>query len=70
MNSDTKKPWLSKTVWLNSLMAILGIVVVFDPAASVVSAWISAHGVEIGVFWSVLNVALRAITKDKLSLAD
>jgi hypothetical protein len=67
---DTKKPWLSKTIMLNSIMAILGVVAVFWPHASVATEFLSGHGTEIGVAWSVLNVLLRAVTKDAISLTD
>lgn len=70
MPTDSKKPWESKTILLNSLMAVLGVVAVFWPAAGSATTFLNAHAVEIGVAWSVLNVLLRTISKDKISLSD
>lgn len=67
---ETKKPWQSKTLVLNGVSGLVLFVALFLPQAHVVSDFISAHGVEVGVAWSVLNVLLRAITKDKISLVD
>lgn len=67
---DSKKPWFSKTIVLNALMAVLGAVAVFWPNASYATTFLTAHAVEIGVVWSVLNVILRTVTKGAISLQD
>jgi hypothetical protein len=67
---DNKKPWLSKTILMNTVIGLAAVVTPFLPQAAVVQAWIGSHVVVIGTVWSVLNIALRAITKDKISLAD
>jgi hypothetical protein len=68
--SDTKKPWQSKTLLLNGIVGLMLCVGLFFPQVSVVTPWIQAHGAEIGTAWSVLNVVLRLISKDKISLTD
>lgn len=65
-----KKPWQSKTVILNAIMALASVVAIFLPAASGVPAWIQGHAEIVGGVWGVLNIALRFITKDKISLTD
>jgi uncharacterized membrane protein YadS len=61
---DKKKPWLSKTVWVNLIGALLALV--YPPAGE----WIAAHPeVTMGLF-AGLNVILRLVSKDKISLLD
>ncbi len=67
---ETKKPWLSKTIMLNALMAVLGVVAIFWPGASMASDFLKAHSVEVGVAWSVANMLLRLVSKDAISLSD
>jgi len=69
---DTKKPWFSKTIILNSIGAILLAVVPFVPAASSLQLWLSnpSHMAIIGSVWGVLGIILRVISKDKIALRD
>ena len=67
---DSKKPWFSKTMWLNFIGGLVGAIAVFYPQASVVSDFMKAHAAEIAMVWGVFGMALRLITKDKLALAD
>jgi hypothetical protein len=67
---DTKKPWQSKTLLLNGILGLVAFVSLFWAGASSVSAFLNAHGAEIAMFWSILNIGLRAITKDKIVLVD
>ncbi len=67
---EAKKPWQSKTILLNALMGLIAIVAVFWPAANAATLFLSAHMAEIGVIWSVVAVALRFATKDKVQLVD
>lgn len=61
--SDSKKPWLSKTIWLNLIGAVLALV--YPPAGE----WLAAHSeVTLGLF-AGLNILLRLISKDKISLS-
>lgn len=70
MESDTKKPWQSKTIIVNAVLGLAAVVAMFTPEASGVSVFVQAHGDAIGLFWGVLNIVLRAITKDKIALRD
>lgn len=58
-----KKPWLSKTVWINLALALSA----FYPP---IGDWMTGHGELVGVAFAALNVVLRALTKDKLSIGD
>ncbi len=61
---ENKKPWLSKTIWLNLVGAILALV--YPPA----SAWLAAHAdITLG-FFAGINILLRLISKDKISLSE
>ncbi len=68
--NDLKKPWQSKTILLNGVMGLAAFVALFIPQASVIKQFIDANAVSIGTIWSVLNIILRTITKDKISLQD
>ena len=59
---DSKKPWLSKTLWLNAIGAALAIA--YPPAA----LWMSENPEVVAGVWAGLNVLLRLVTKDKVSL--
>lgn len=68
--SVTKKPWESKTVIINSTLALVSAIAYFIPSASAISDWINANGVLIASLWGVLNVFLRLLTKNAISLTD
>lgn len=61
---DVKKPWLSKTLWLNVIVAVLAIAV---PSAK---EFIQVHPELVVVGWSIINSVLRVVSKDSLSLQD
>lgn len=67
---ETKYPWQSKTIVLNAIMGLVTAVALFVPGAEVVKEFLSAHMAEVGFVWSVLNLVLRAITKDKIVLGE
>jgi hypothetical protein len=67
---EAKKPWQSKTMVVNAVLGLIMAVCLFVPQAAVVKTWIEANATVIGVVWSVLGMALRAITKDKVVLGD
>ena len=67
---DNKKPWQSRTLVVNAILGIIAAVALFIPGASAAHAFMSEHAAEIGMVWSILNIVLRAITKDKVSLVD
>jgi hypothetical protein len=60
---ENKKPWLSKTLWLNALMAAAA----FIPPAK---DWMASHMDLVLMGFSALNMALRLVSKDKISLQD
>lgn len=55
-----KKPWLSKTLWTNLIVAATA----FYPPAS---GWIAAHVELFSLGWGALNMILRMVTKDSLT---
>lgn len=60
---ESKKPWLSKTIITNLIMAVA-------PFIPGVSEWLAANtSVVISVF-AVVNMVLRLVTKDKIGLSD
>ena len=61
-----KKAWLSKTMWINLFVAIVGVIAAFVPGASVVTEWLSSHGDIVAMVFGLVNLILRATTKDKL----
>ena len=67
---ETKKPWQSRTMVLNALMGLAAAASLFIPQAHVVPDYISANPTQVALIWSILNMVLRAVTKDKVSLGD
>ena len=57
----SKKPWLSKTILTNLLIAILA----FFPG---VSDFVASNPQIVIAFWSITNIVLRWISKDKIQL--
>lgn len=60
---EQKKPWLSKTFWF-------GVATALAPAIPGAAEFMAAHVAEIAMIWGVLAIALRFITKGKVSLLD
>lgn len=58
-----KKPWQSKTIWANLILALSA----FVPS---VQDWMLAHPTVLPALFTVANIALRLITKEKISLLD
>lgn len=56
-----KKPWASKTLWLNLLVA-LGAMLPWEPVKEVFSE------ANLIMILSVLNMVLRLVSKDKIGL--
>jgi len=64
MENGVKKPWLSKTLWVNAIVAVGAL---FAPGAS---DYIASHpDLVVGVF-AVVNMVLRLVSKDKLSIGE
>lgn len=62
---ENKKPWFSKTLWLNAIMAAAALA-----GLGGVNEYLQGHGEVVIGAWSLLNILLRLISKDKISLAD
>jgi len=60
---NTKKPWLSKTLWMNVILAVLAIA--YQPAAD----FIGKNPEIVAAFWGGINVLLRWITKKEISIS-
>jgi hypothetical protein len=63
MNDLNKKPWQSKTIWANLIIAIAAL---FVPGAQ---EWGAQNMEMILMALTGLNVVLRLISKDKVSLS-
>jgi hypothetical protein len=64
---ETVKPWWqSKIILVNLLMAIAGVIAVFKPE---VAAVIKEYSAESSALWAILNIVLRLITKDRVSIS-
>lgn len=69
MNTSVK-PWQSKTIWVNAIGMLVAAGALFFPSVGGVGTWISANASVIGIAWSLLNIGVRAITKNAVSLSD
>lgn len=67
---ETKSPLQSKTMVINGVFGLIAFIALFFPGAESVHAFIDSHAVQIGMGWSMLNLVLRAVTKDKISLVE
>jgi len=56
-----KKPYLSKTLWVNALVAVA-------PFFGNVSNYVTAD--KVMMVLAVVNMALRLVTKEKVQLVD
>ncbi len=65
-----KSPFQSKTIILNSVMAILMGLSAFMPGSNTVLAFLRDHGAEIATIWSILSIGLRMVTNGKITLVD
>lgn len=64
---DNVKPWyLSKTILVNLIMAIAGVVAVFKPEVAVFAKEYMGEGAAV---WGIINLILRVVTKDKVSIS-
>jgi hypothetical protein len=60
---EVKKPWQSKTLWVNLIMAVAAL---FWPAAG---DFIASHPEVAMVAFAAVNAVLRLVTKDKLQIS-
>lgn len=61
---QTKKPWQSKTILVNALVAVSALV--YPPVAQ----WIAEHPVEVSSLFALLNIVLRLVTKDRVAITE
>ena len=66
---ETKSPLLSKTIWVNAIVSIIGVIASFGVIGGV-NEWVQANSGMILTGLGVIGVALRLITKDKVVLGD
>lgn len=59
---EGKKPWLSRTLWAQWIMAGLAL---FVPGAH---EWSAAHPEAVIMIFTLANTVLRLVTKDKIQL--
>lgn len=64
---ESKKWYLSKTVWVNLMAAVSIIVAQFQPK---VAELIKEYFSELGSAWVVINLVLRFISKGKLEITS
>jgi len=58
-----KKPWMSKTIWANMLMAILALIGMWVPKVSEI-----VTSEMVMMLFAMINMILRLVTKDKMIL--
>ena len=58
---ESKKPWLSKTVWL-------GIIGALAPLVPAIDAWIKGNELVYAQILSLLFLGLRFVSKGKISI--
>lgn len=63
MNTEVKKPWLSRTLWANFAVAA----VAFFPGAA---SFVQSHPLLIVELLACVNFGLRLVSHDKLALQD
>ena len=59
-----KKPWQSKTLWINLILAASAL---FVPG---VGAYVQSHMEVVAIVFSGINIVLRLVTKDAIQLVD
>ena len=67
---EGKKPWQSRTLVLNGVVGLCAAVGLFLPGALSISDWIAANGASVTLVWSLANMVLRVVTKEKVTLID
>ena len=67
---ESKKPWFSKTIIINAIAGLSIALSPFIPALAGVNPFIQSHIAVIGSAWAMLNIIVRLITKNAVSLED
>lgn len=68
--NESKKPYQSKTIIVNAIMGLIAVAAMFIPQANNMATYMNNHASEIAMGWSILNIILRTITKDKVTLSE
>ncbi len=63
---EQKPFWQSKTILVNILMGLAMILAQFNPSAA---EFIKQYLGEAGTAWAIINIVLRLISKDKISIS-
>lgn len=66
----SKPAWQSKTMLVNAAVGVLACAALFWDGAPDAIKWINEHGGEITMLFAVINMGLRLITKDKISIGE
>jgi uncharacterized membrane-anchored protein len=66
---ENKKPWLSKTVLVNVVVSLAGILSMLGVVPGV-AAWLQGNSDLVLSVLGAVGVGLRFITKDKIVLKD
>lgn len=61
---ESKKPWQSKTIWINLILALAAML------APQVQSYIVAHPEMVAIVFSVVNMILRLVTQGKIQISD
>ena len=67
---ENKVWWKSKTILINIICGLAASMAYIFPQANEVTIFINANASGISMVWSVLNIVLRAVSKDKIVLVD
>lgn len=62
INMEQKPFYLSKTLWLQ----VIGVIMIIVPTTR---ALLQEYFAEAGMGWAMINIILRLISKDKLSIS-
>lgn len=66
---EQKKPYLSKTIWMNAIMSVMGIIASFGLAHGL-NEWMQSNASLIMTGVGIVGIVLRFVTKDKIQLTD
>lgn len=66
MPVESKPFWKSKMVMMNLLMGLAMMISVWNPP---IAEFIKTYFAEMGMGWSLLNMALRFITKEEVTIS-
>ncbi len=62
---DSKKPWLSKTLWINALVAVAALA-----GQSWIGDWVKANDMVIIAAVAVVNMILRVVSKGAIQIQE